>query len=403
MDRAATLSTWRATPADPHAFFSPDEVDRARCYQRPLKRARLGRTSLSLAVFGAFVLLQVGPRLVEALDSLAWPAQLAVIFIVLEGVLLVVDVPFDVWVDFVHDRRWDLSTQTRATFVSDQIKSFVLSTALGLVVLVPLYALIRATAWWWLIGWVLVTTLGIVLGFLFPVVVAPLFNRFEPLDDEGLARRLDQVALASGVPIAGVLVADESRRSRRDNAYVSGLGTTRRVVVYDTMLEHPPELIEQVVAHELGHWRRHHIRQQIPVFAMTTFVAFAVLRLLAGWDALFSWLGIDGIGDPASLPLVLLAAQVGSLATGVVTSWFARAHEREADLDALDVLSRPDQMVEMLRRLHVKNLADLEPSRLQRIRATHPPAAERMAFARRWQQLNETQKTQSGSDSFTSM
>jgi STE24 endopeptidase len=400
LDRAATLSTWRATRADPNAFFSREQVERARRYQRPLRRARFGRTALSLTVVGAFVIAAVGPRLVDRLDTVSWPVQLAAVFVLLEVALLIVDLPFDVWVDFGHDRRWDLSTQTTRTFVGDQVKSLVLSTILGLAVLVPLYALIRSTTWWWLIGWLLVTVLGVGLGFLFPIVVAPLFNRFEPLDDEELVGRLEHLAAASGVPIAGVLVADESRRSRRDNAYVSGLGATRRVVVYDTMLEHPPELIEQVVAHELGHWRRHHIRQQIPVFAVTTLVAFVVIRALAGWDTLFSWLGIDGIGDPASLPLVLLGAQLGSLVTALVTSWLSRAHERQADLDALEVLHRPDDLVEMLRRLHVKNLADLEPSRLQRIRASHPPAAERMAFARIWQQMNETRH---GSGSFTSM
>ena len=187
--------------------------------------------------------------------------------------------------------------------------------------------------------------------------------------------------IVARVPIAGVLVADESRRSRRDNAYVSGLGATRRVVLFDTILEHPPALIEQVVAHELGHWRRHHLRQQIPVLAVTTFVAFVVLRLLASWQGLFAWLDLDGLGDPASLPLLLLGVQLGSLLTGLVTAWLSRAHEREADLDALDLLARPDDMVEMLRRLHVKNLADLDPGRLQRLRASHPAAAERMAFA----------------------
>jgi STE24 endopeptidase len=245
--------------------------------------------------------------------------------------------------------------------------------------------LIRSTEWWWLIGWVLVTGLGVLLGFLFPVLIAPIFNRFEPLADEGLAARLDALARDAGVPITGVLVADESRRSRRDNAYVSGLGKTRRVVLYDTILEHPPELIEQVVAHELGHWRRHHLRQAIPVLAATTFVAFVAVDVVARWQGLFDALDLGGLGDPASLPLLLLGAQIGSIATGLVTAWFSRAHEREADLDALDMLGRPDDMIEMLRRLHVKNLADLDPGRLPRWRASHPPAAERMAFARAWQ------------------
>src|SRR5690606_9473969 len=101
-------------------------------------------------------------------------------------------------------------------------------TVLGALLLVPLYALIRATDWWWLVGWLLVAALGVLFGFLFPVVVAPLFNRFDPLQDPDLVARVQRVADASGVRISGVLVADQSRRSRRDNAYVAGLGKTRR-------------------------------------------------------------------------------------------------------------------------------------------------------------------------------
>jgi STE24 endopeptidase len=393
-------SIWRATVADPLDYFPASDVARAREYQRPLRRARLLRAGLSLSVIVAALVLGVAPAIVDGLAEVAWPVQLLVVLVVLEIVLAVIDVPIDVWVDFGHDRRWDLSTQTPRTFVTDQLKSFVLSTVMGLVVLVPLYALVRTTEWWWLVGWLLVTALGVVLGFVFPVVIAPLFNRFEPLPDGELAERLRHVATEAQVPIAGVLVADESRRSRRDNAYVSGLGATRRVVLYDTILEHPPELIEQVVAHELGHWRLHHLRQQIPLLAATTLVAFVVLRLMAGWDALFTWLDVDGLGDPASLPLLLLGAQAASVLVGLVTSWFSRAHEREADLDALGLLRMPDAMAEMLRRLHVKNLADLDPGRLQRWTMSHPPAAERLALVDAWVRSKAAEPR---SDPFTSM
>jgi STE24 endopeptidase len=155
-------------------------------------------------------------------------------------------------------------------------------------------------------------------------------------------------------------------------------------VLFDTILEHPPELLEQVVAHELGHWRRHHLRSQIPLVAAVTFVLFVGMRLVAGWDGLFEWAGLDGIADPAGLPLLLVVFGAASAGMGLVTSWVSRAHEREADLEALEVLRRSDDVIEMLRRLHVKNLADLDPGRLRRWQASHPPAAERMAFAQRW-------------------
>lgn len=380
-------STWRATPSDPSRFFSDEELARARTYQRPLRRVRWLRAGLSVAVLAVFVLRGWASSLVEWTGVTNWVVQLAVILAGLLVAFLVIDLPIDAWVDFGHDRRWGLSTQTLPTFLADQAKSFVLGLVLGLAVLVPLYALIRTTDWWWVIGWVLVTVLSVTFGFLFPVVIAPIFNRFEPLTDAELAARIAAVARSADVPIAGVLVADESRRSRRDNAYVSGLGATRRVVLYDTILEHPPELIEQVVAHELGHWRRHHLRQQLPLLALSTLLVFLALRGVEAWTGLFEWLDIDGLGDPASLPIVLATYQLVSVPAAMAMAWVSRAHEREADLDALELLGQPDEMVEMLRRIHVKNLADLDPSRMQRLRAGHPPAAERMAFARAWSAL----------------
>jgi STE24 endopeptidase len=227
---------------------------------------------------------------------------------------------------------------------------------------------------------------SVVAGFLFPVLIAPIFNKFERLDDAELADRIQSIATQAGVDISGAYVADESRRSTRDNAYVSGLGSTRRVVLYDTILEHPHDVVCQVVAHEIGHWRRHHLRSQLPIVAVVALVAFLLLRSLAEWTWLFEQTGVDGIGDPTGLPILLLALQLAFGALSGVMAWVSRAFERQADLEALDLLRQPDQMLAMLRALHVKNIADLDPGRLRRLQATHPPAAERMAFTRRWAQ-----------------
>src|SRR5690606_32224693 len=133
-----------------------------------------------------------------------------------------------------------LSNQTPSGFVVDQIKSVVLGIVVNLVLLVPLYALIRGTDLWWLWGWLLLLVFSVGIGFLYPIVIAPIFNTFTPLEDDDLAARIDDIATRAGVSIEGALVADESRRSTRDNAYVAGLGATRRVVLFDTLLEHPP-------------------------------------------------------------------------------------------------------------------------------------------------------------------
>jgi STE24 endopeptidase len=275
------VNLWRRYPNDPAEWFSPDELARARRYQRPLTRLRLLRGALALGLALTFVFAEVGPWLFDRLDVSGWALQLVVLLVALSLASLVYDVPLDAWVDLHHDKRWELSTQTTRTFVVDQVKSVVLGIVMGTVLLVPLYAIIRATDLWWLWGWLVVVTFSVLLGFLYPVVIAPIFNRFAPLDDDDLAARVQRIAATAGVDITGTFVADESRRSRRDNAYVAGLGRTRRVVLFDTLLEHPPEIVEQVVAHEIGHWRLRHLRRQIPLAALLALAVFGLLPAAA--------------------------------------------------------------------------------------------------------------------------
>jgi STE24 endopeptidase len=377
-------STYRRVPNDPADWFSADELDRARRYQRPLTRLRLLRGALSLTVALVFIFGQVGPRLIDAFDVTNWVSQLVVVLLALELVALLYNPILDWWVDLVHDKQWGLSNQTGRGFAADQAKSFALGLVVNIVLLVPLYWVIRSTDLWWIYGWLLVVVFSVGLGFLYPVVIAPIFNTFTPLDDEALRTRLFDVARKSHVDIGELLVADESKRSTRDNAYVAGLGATRRVVLYDTLLEHRGEVIEQIVAHEIGHWRRHHLRRQIPLVAGLAFLVFLGLRQLAEWTWLFEQADVDGFGDPAGLPILLVGVQAGFLLTGLVTAYVSRAFERQADLEALEVLQAPATTIEMQRALHVKNLADLDPGLVKRLQASHPPAAERMAFARAW-------------------
>lgn len=390
----AALATYRPTANDPADWFSGDELQRARDYQRPLAKLRMLRGSLTAVVLVVFVFADVGPKLLDALDVTNWVAQLFVMVVALELVSLLYNPALDAWVDLKHDKAWGLSTQTTKGFVGDQVKSLVLGLVMNTVLLVPLYWVIRTTDYWWLLGWLLVLVFSIGIGFLFPIVIAPIFNKFTPLEEGELSQRIDAVAGRAGVDISGAFVADESKRSRRDNAYVAGLGATRRVVLFDTLLDHPAPVVEQVVAHEIGHWRLHHLRRQIPLAAVLSFFVFGFLEVLSGWDWLFEQAGIatDGsvpaIGNPAALPILLFGVQAGFLVTGLVSGWVSRAFERQADLEALELLQEPQVMLDMQRRLHVKNLADLDPSRLRRLQATHPPAAERMAFTAAWAEAN---------------
>ena len=378
------FSTWRRVPNRPDDWFSPDELARSRDYQRPLTRLRIIRGAITLVTIGLFIVLEAGPRLIDWVGATNWVVQLLVVIIALEVISLIYNPALDWWLDLVHDKGWGLSNQTPGGFVSDQVKSLALGIVMYLVLLVPLYALIRGTDLWWFWGWLLLVGFSVGLGFIYPIVIAPIFNTFTPLEDDDLNARIADIAERAGVDIEGAYVADESRRSTRDNAYVAGLGATRRVVLYDTILEHPPEVVAQVVAHEVGHWRLHHLRRQIPLAAGLALVMMLALRALSEWDGLWSWAGVEGLGDPASLPILLVAIQLGFGAMGVVSSFVSRAFERQADVQALELLDEPDRMREMIRRLHVKNLSDLDPGVFKRLQATHPPASERMALVDTW-------------------
>ena len=378
------LSHWKLVHADAAHWFDKAEIERGRAYNRPIGRLNQVRQALGFAVVVALVVGEVARRLLDALDLSGWVLELLVVIALVELTTLTYGPWFSAYRALVYDRRWGQSTQTGRGVVLDEVKGSVLNLALLAVLLVPLYAVIRVTELWWLFGWLLFSGFTVLLGLLYPVLIAPIFNTFEPLGDVVLRDRLLTLARRLGLDVSEILVADASKRSVAGNAYVAGLGKTRRVVLFDTILDWPHDAVEQVVAHELGHWHHRHLRRKLPVligFQLVTFVAtWAVLR----WEALLDLVGVEGLGDPASLPLLLAVFPLSVLLTTLVASWLSRADERQADLFALGTLEDPDAFSDLFRRIAERNKADVDPSLWTRVNAAHPPVAERLAMADRW-------------------
>jgi STE24 endopeptidase len=211
----------------------------------------------------------------------------------------------------------------------------------------------------------------LLLSFLAPVVLEPLFNRYSPLQDEALAAQLHTLARQAGVPVRDVLVQDTSRRTRKANAYVSGLGRTRRVVVSDTLLEQAaPTEVRLVLAHELGHRRDRHV-----LLATLLAMASAVTATVVVWALLGT-----RVGDPHRIPLVLLIGLVLALASLPALAWVSRRWERAADHYALQLTGDRAAYETSFRRLAHTNLADLDPPRLLYLLLfSHPTPPERLA------------------------
>jgi Zn-dependent protease with chaperone function len=261
---------------DPTVFFTPDEVARARAYHRPLYFALAADIALSTVVTALLAFSWLGDELFAATRGPWWAGTLLFTLFLL-AVLEAVRLPLAFWRGFVRERRWGFSTQSVRDWALDQLKGFAVGVPLTATAMLGLLGSIHLFPTWWPVVAVLgAALLVLLLVFGAPLLLEPIFNRFRPLEDAELANALRGLAQRAGVPVRDVLVADASRRTRKHNAYVSGIGGTRRVVLFDTLLGEAarPEL-EVVVAHELGH-RRHRDVAKGTLLAMAS-AALAVL------------------------------------------------------------------------------------------------------------------------------
>jgi STE24 endopeptidase len=231
----------------------------------------------------------------------------------------------------------------------------------------------------------------VVGSFLYPVVIEPAFNRFEPLPAGELRTRLLDLAEENGTPVQDVLVSDASRRTTALNAYVSGFGSTRRVVLYDTTLERLPEDgVASIVAHELGHVVHRDVLTGTLIGALGSGAAVALSGWLLSWTPLLRRVGAQSPADPAVVPLVLLLLSLSGLLSTPVQNLVSRQVETRADLRALELTGDAGAFVDMQRQLSATNLSDPDPPGAWHwFFGSHPTAAQRIAFAQDWQRLED--------------
>jgi STE24 endopeptidase len=390
---AAVLVPWHRPPA-PRADqlaalrdLPKDQVARGRAFHAALRPGSYGSLALGLLAALALGLTPLGARLVTAVGrpfGAHWIAQavLGGLAVVLAGEL--VTAPFAAWRHTVLV-RYGLSTQTWGPWAVDQLKSYAVGAVIGAVALLGFYTVTRVFgSWWWAPGALGAAGLVVLLSFVLPVLVEPVFNKFTPMERGPLRTELVAMAARDGVPVRDVLVADASRRTRAVNAYVSGLGPTRRIVVYDTLLrEAPPQEVTSVVAHELGHAKDRDVFTGTLIGALGAAAAVVAVYLLGGWAGLLRRAGVDSVAEPRSVALLVALVAVAGLVSAPAQSLVSRRIEARADQHALRLTSDPAGFEAMQRRLSAVNLADPDPNRLEyAFFASHPSTVERMAAAR---------------------
>ncbi len=378
------IKTYRRIPADPAEWFEPAEVAKAKEYQRPLTVARAISLAINAAFLAAIIFTHAAPRFADVFSKSSWIVRLFAVVIGFTVVGGLIDVPISVWTTFSHEKKWGFSTETPGGFVADQLKGLVLGLVLQIPLFLGTWAFIRWTKLWWIYGWATFFFFTGLLAFLYPILIAPIFNKFTPLTDESLGTKLTALANAQGMRIKSIEVMDASKRTRKDNAYFSGFGKTKQIVLFDNLLSQSHDVIASIVGHEIGHWKRRHLVTALLSAAVTTFLLFVALRFLLTWTTLLHWAGVSSIKDPAAIPILIVGFAVCFPVLGLFSSWLSRAHERQADLFALDVTDDYDAFVETEHGLSTRNLIDLAPSWWRYVRLSHPPPAERLELGKLW-------------------
>jgi STE24 endopeptidase len=360
--------------------------DKATRYHRLGRRAGILSTLCTCLILVGFLLFGASAGLRDWASGLAGRSAMLAVSLYILVLALLVDVatlPFGFYRGFLLERRYGLSTETPRHWLRDHAKAVLIgllfAEAGGTFVYFTLHT--WPVSWWVIagIGYSLVT---VVLVNLAPVVLLPLFFRFKPLQKETLRDRLTALASKAGTRIMGVYEWTLSDRTRKANAALAGLGNTRRILVSDTLLaEYSDDEIEVILAHELAH----HVHRDIWTsvcfdIALTFGGLFAAHHLL---QRAVPWFGFHGIGDPAGIPVLLLAAGTIGLCLKPLLNAISRSHERRADTYALEMTKNPSAFMTAMKRLGQQNLAEDNPSKLvQAFFYTHPPMKERLNAAR---------------------
>lgn len=367
-------------------LFEPQDVERARRYHRAGYLALPLNLCLSVGTLVTLSFAPWGDGLYRLLRPLPWWGRALAFAGSIVATSFVVRLPLSLWRGYLHERKWGFSTQRLRGWAVDRAKGLAVGLVLTPGAMLGFIFLVRAFP----LAWPLAAApagagLILLMSFVGPVMLEPLFHRFSPLTEQRLAEAIRQLAEKAGVPVSDVLVADASRRTRKENAYVSGLGRTRRVVVYDTLLARPESQVRLVVAHELGHRRMRHVAKGTALgMAGAAVAVFAVWGLLQD-QGILGGIGARAAADPRVIPFVMLVGTALSLLTLPFQSALSRRWESGADRFSLELTEDPREFEEGHRALALTNLSDLAPPRVVYLMLfTHPTPPERIAAARRW-------------------
>lgn len=376
-----------AVPAEFASKVSLDTHRKAADYT--VAKTRFGIVALlwgGLVLIG-FTLLGGLQAISSALLPVAGPGMLHQILLVIAFAAIsgVLDLPFDYYSQFVLEARFGFNKMTPGLWIADMVKGTLVGAVVGLPLVWVVLKLMETTgALWWFWAWCVWSGFQLLMMVLYPTLIAPLFNKFTPLEDAGLKSRIEGLMARVGFASKGLFVMDGSRRSAHGNAYFSGFGAAKRIVFFDTLIERlAPQEIEAVLAHELGHFKLRHIVKRIVVMFALSLGFLALLGYLKEQSWFYTGLGVTPMlgapNDAMALLLFMLVLPIFTFVLGPLSAITSRKHEFEADAFAARH-SSADDLVSALVKMYEDNASTLTPDPLHSaFYDSHPPASVRIA------------------------
>ena len=364
-----------------HPFLDKKKQVKAKTYENEKRKISIVGSLLSLI----FILLFYFSGLSDYLANI----NLSFIYVFLIYIILfhvistIIGLPLGYYSSYVHEHKWGFSNYTNKTWIVDQLKSFAVSLIL-LPILLGLFfwVLWRFPETWWLVAATITTLVSIVFVTLFPVVILPIFNKYDTIEDEELTSQLSEILHKAGLQSSGFFRQDMSRQTKKENAFLAGMGKTRRVVIADNLLEHMSlSEIKSVIAHEVGHYRYSHLPKNILIGTIQQLIIFFLLNIIM--KILYPEFLTSNINNLTLFPIFsLVMSLLSSLLFGPLNNMISRYFERQADRTSLELYPDKNSFQKAMAGLANRNLSNAYPEWwVKLLYYSHPPIGERLTFA----------------------
>ncbi|MBB65322.1 MAG: peptidase M48 [Waddliaceae bacterium] len=381
-----TLNVRHASPDLPKEFadvYDQDKYKQSQLYLKDNTRLSLWNSTLSTLVLVSAIFLGFFPVLDSWVRSVVdGEIQRGLLFIAsIAGINYLLQLPLSIYHTFVIEERYGFNKSTPWIFFTDQIKAIIIGSLIGGIVLSAILWFFESTgSQAWLFCWIAMTALQFLFMFLVPVLIMPLFNKFEALPDGDLKEAIETYAKSQNFSLSGVYTMDASKRSTKANAFFTGFGKSRRIVLFDTLVNHySTEELVAVLAHEMGHFKKKHIVRMLSIGILNTGILFYFLHLCMKWPALFEAFSMEHLSVYASLVFFTFLYSPLSTLTSLMSNILSRKHEFEADAYAIHTYEHGEKLISALKKLSVDSLSNLTPHPLKVfLEHSHPPVLQRI-------------------------